>query len=955
VHIAIQAIPIGVLIAVSSACVVSIVLAIVISTRSKQCPEAAFPPHEDVANFRNYKLILDALERSNVLLWWAHVTRIGAAYSWKIRTPPQLGSNRIFRLASLVKQDWLWKDEQSPDHERMNRTSTKALAEGASGYQQEFPIIGLDTLHWLSEEVTIRTAGPNEWNLVGVIVDVTKRHLAEEAQKQTEGQLGQILNSADCLIWKADVTEETDTQLKWHVFVPPSALLRKIFGEKEVPQDELLWSESMVPEWAEIRETASRAIRNGDASYEQVFHVVTPGYIFCLHENVSITRVESGKWGLVGVIIDITERRRAEEALKREEVLFSNLVNTTPDRIYFKDRSSRFIRINSAMARDFGLRDSAEALGKTDFDIFSEEHARQALSDEQRIMETGDPMIGVEEKETWPDGRLTWVSTTKMALRDTEGKITGIVGISRDVTERRSADAQLREHNEILSNSHEGVMIVNLANRITLWNRAAEKIVGWSQSEALGRDPVDLLFAGDPKKLFALRSAAVRDGYWTGELQAKTRDGRNITIESRVTLVRDESNLPRGRLNLFADVTEKKLAEEKLVHAQRIEGIGMLAAGIAHDLNNMLAPIVFAVPLLRPSLFDPEDLKILDSVEKSAARGASLVKQILGFAQGSGSKFQPTQVRHLVKDIVNLVEQTFPKSIELAHTFPADLWTVQGDSTQIHQVLLNLCVNARDAMRLGGTLTVAAANRHLNEQEASSILEGRAGNWVVLEVGDTGTGIPPEVLEHIWTPFFTTKSAGKGSGLGLSTVRGIVANHGGFVELLTKAGCGTTFRVYFPAIENAPSDLESAPPFEVPEGRGELILLVDDDAAIRHVGTAILEKSGYHVLSCVDGIQALDVFRARAAEISLVISDVDMPRLGGTELALLLARIRPDVKIIAMSGLYMNKVEDSDVPGTRTAARTFLIKPFKAADLLRTVHRLLHPNDLPKTAVSVLS
>lgn len=953
--IAIQAMPTGVVAAAGLACFASITLIWILSRRSGRSPELAVPLHEDAANFRNYKLILDALERSNVLLWWAHVTRRDSTYSWKIRTPPQLSTNRIFRLASLVDEDWLWKDEQSPDHERMNQTSTKALTEGASGYQQEFPIIGLDALHWLSEEVVIRQAGPNEWNLVGVIVDVTKRHRAEEAQKLTEGQLGQILKGADCLIWKAEVTEEPDAHFKWHMFVPPSALLRRIFGEKAVPPDALLWSDSMVPEWSEIKETSSKALRDGEASYDQIFHVVTPGYTFCLHENVSITPIEPGKWSLVGVIVDITERTRAEEALKREEVLFSNLVNTTPDRIYFKDRLSRFIRINGAMARAFGFRDSAEALGKTDFDIFSEEHARQALVDEKRIMETGNPMIGVEEKETWPDGRITWVSTTKMALRDTKGNITGIVGISRDVTERRIADAQLREQNEILSNSHEGVMIVNLDNKITLWNRAAEKIVGWYQSEALGRDPVDLLFFDDRKKVFALRSAAVRDGYWTGELQAKTRDGRSISIESRVTLVRDESNLPRGRLNLFADITEKKLAEEKLLHVQRIEGIGMLAAGIAHDLNNMLAPIVFAMPLLRPSLSDPDDLKILDSVEKSAARGAGLVKQILGFAQNSGSQFQPTQVKHLLRDIVNLMEQTFPKSIELKHRFPADLWAVQGDATQIHQVLLNLCVNARDAMPLGGTLTVVAANRHLDGGEASSIPGGRAGNWVVLEVGDTGIGIPPEVIEQIWTPFFTTKSAGKGSGLGLSTVRGIVANHGGFVELHTEVGCGTTLGVYFPAVDIEPSSSDSTSQFEAPGGRGELILLVDDDAGIRHVGTAILEKKGYRVVSCADGMLALDVFRSRASEISLVISDVDMPRLGGTELALLLSRIRPDIRIIAMSGLYMNKVDDFRPTGTKIATRAFLVKPFKAADLLRTVHRMLHPNDSSKMAVPAFS
>jgi len=913
--------------------------------RQEQGSVLGIPSGGKAAEFKDYHLILDALERSNVLLWWARVKREGSIYSWKIRTPPLIRKNPIYRLASLADQDWLWKDEQSPNHERMNQTATRALEEGASGYQQEFPIIGLDAMHWLSEEVTIRPEGPNEWNLMGVTIDVTKRHEAEEARKSTEGQLGQILRVANCLIWQANVVGNPNTRTKWHMFVPPSSLFNRIFGERSVPVDELLWTEAMVPEWAEITKTSMRALLEDSPAYAQEFHVITPGYTFCLHENVSISCVGPGNWNLVGVIVDITERRRAEEALQQEEALFSNLLNTSPDHIYFKDRRSRFIRINGAMARDFGIIDPAWAVGKTDSDIFSEEHARQAFVDEQRIMDSDQPLIGTEEKETWPDGRVTWASTTKVPMRDGKGNITGIIGISRDVTERRLADARLREQNEILSNSHEGVMVVNLANEITLWNRAAERIIGWDQHEALGRDPVDVLQGDDPTLVSKLRETAARDGYWTGEIRVKRRDGRTITIESRVTLVRDESNCPRGLLNLFADVTEKKLSEERLLHAQRIESIGMLAAGITHDLNNMLAPIVIAAPLLRLSLSDPDDLKILDSIEQSAARGAGLVKQILGFAQNSGSKFQPTQVSYLLRDIVNLAVQTFPKSIEIKHKYSSNLWTVLGNATQIHQVLLNLCVNARDAMPHGGTLSIGATNRRLDESEAASIPEARPGAWLVFEVGDTGTGIPPQVLEQIWTPFFTTKSEGKGSGLGLSTVRGIVANHNGFSELHSEVGRGTTFRVFLPAVEGASPGSKSVPPFEISEGRGELILLVDDDALIRDTGAAILERHGYRVVSCADGVEAISVFSARANDISLVITDVDMPRLGGAELAAALSRIRPNIGLLIVSGLPRNKFDGPGGLAAKELTSAFLAKPFHAAELLRVVHSLLHPSN----------
>jgi PAS domain S-box-containing protein len=644
---------------------------------------------------------------------------------------------------------------------------------------------------------------------------------------------------------------------------------------------------------------------------------------------------------------DITERKRAEEALRREEALFADLANTIPDHIYFKDRQSRFIRINGAMARSFELRDAAEAVGKTDSEMFSEEHARQAYADEQRIMETGVPMIGVEEKETWPDGHVTWVSTTKMPLRDAQGSITGIVGISRDITERKLADAQLREQNEILSNSHEGVMIVNLANEVSLWNRGAEEIFGWTAADALGRLPELVLGVEDLDTVAALRAAAERDGFWNGEIRMKDRKGRNLIVDTRITLVRDEAGLPRARLNFLADITEKKLLEEKFLHSQRLETIGMLAAGIAHDLNNVLAPIMFAEPLLRGSLSTPRDLKILDTLKQCGARGVGLVRQILGFAHSTAGELQPTQVKHIARDIISVVEETFPKSIELQQTVPSGLWSVKGNATQIHQVLLNLCVNARDAMPLGGTLRITAANRRLDAAEAGAIPGGRPGAWIVLEVADTGTGIPPEVLEHIWTPFFTTKGIGKGTGLGLSTVRGIVANHNGFVELQTEVGRGTTFRVFLPAVESELPQTGSASPSEIPDGQGELILLVDDDALIRNIGTAILEKHGYRVVSCVDGVEAIILYVARAEEISLVITDVDMPRLGGTELARTLSQIRPDIRLLAISGLAPDETDGSGVSAAKNLTHAFLPKPFNAVDLLGAVHRLLHLSEKP--------
>jgi PAS domain S-box-containing protein len=542
--------------------------------------------------------------------------------------------------------------------------------------------------------------------------------------------------------------------------------------------------------------------------------------------EASISLVTLSRRYLIAIVRDITERRNADDALRREQALFSELGDAVPDNIYFKDRQSRFVRVNSAMARYFGLGHATEVVGMTDFDVFDAKHARKAFAEEQRIMETGEPMIGVEEKETWPDGHVTWVSSTKTPLRDAKGHITGLVGISRDIT-------------------------------------------------------------------------------------------------------------------------EKKLLEEKYLHAQRLESIGMLAAGIAHDLNNVLAPIMFAAPLLRSSLSTPADLKVLDVLEQSAGRGVGLVKQILGFVHRATGEFQPTQVRHLAQDILNLIEQTFPKSIHVRSSLPNDLWQVMGDATQIHQVLLNLCVNARDAMPEGGTLRLSAANRKLDPGGAAAIPGARPGAFIVLEVADTGGGIPPEVMQNIWKPFFTTKSAGRGTGLGLTTVRGIVASHSGFVELQTKVGSGTTFKVYLPAIECVALTPEDGAALRVPGGTGEVILVVDDEEAIRKVVTSALERQGYSIASCSDGAEAVPLFKARPEAFALVITDVDMPRIGGAELIRELLKIRPDVRVLVMGGLSRPEAEGQPLSDAQKLAQAFLQKPFTIGELLRSVHLLLHPVNKP--------
>lgn len=366
-------------------------------------------------------------------------------------------------------------------------------------------------------------------------------------------------------------------------------------------------------------------------------------------------------------------------------------------------------------------------------------------------------------------------------------------------TAHAAAERRIREQADLLNQTSDAIVVTDLDGCITFWNRGAELLAGWTAAEAVGRRFVDLQGPGFGPTVQAVRTAVEKTGAWHQELTLQNKSGQPFTVDLRVSPLRDPSGRPNGRLSIATDITERKKLQEQFLRAQRLENLGLLAAGIAHDLNNILSPIMMVTPLLRGHLTAAEDQRFLDTLEQSARRGAGLVKQILAFAHGSDRTLGAVQVKHLARDISTLIEETFPRSIRFRSYFSPDLWTVSVNPTQIHQLLLNLCVNARDAMPAGGELGLRLSNCTLDEAAAAAIPGGRPGSFVLIEVADTGTGIPPELQERMWEPFFTTKAADKGTGLGLSTVRGIVSRHHGFGTVESTIGRGTTFRFWLPA------------------------------------------------------------------------------------------------------------------------------------------------------------
>ncbi len=531
------------------------------------------------------------------------------------------------------------------------------------------------------------------------------------------------------------------------------------------------------------------------------------------------------------------------------------------------------------------------------------------------VRSDGSILIGETSVRVLPDGRL--------------------LGIMRDITARKASEQQIRNQAEIINKARDGFMVSSLDGKITFWNQGAEHIFGWKAEDVVGRT-VDSVFGPEAQPTVeAARTGLTDSGTWKGEFTMKRSDGELIVTEIRAMLIRDDAGNPKARLSIATDITERKKLEERFLRAQRMESIGLLAAGIAHDLNNVLAPILMGAPMLRERTTQAADIKLLGTMEKSAVRGAALVRQILGFAQGVGGQLRPVQIQVVARDIIAVIGHTFPKSITIDNDLPADLWTVQANPTQLHQVLLNLCVNARDAMPAGGTLQLKGRNRMIDSNHPATTKGLSAGAFVELEISDTGTGIEPAVVERIWEPFFTTKEKDRGTGLGLSTVRGIVENHNGIIELDTVVGRGTTFRIFFPAAD-APARPATAAPFATTGGQNELILVVDDEADIRDVISATLVGNGYRVLTASNGTEAVALFAPRATEIALVITDLHMPGLEGSTLATVLLRLKPDLRLLAMSGMSGGGKAG---PLHEVFKNAFLKKPFTLESLLHAVRK----------------
>ncbi len=507
------------------------------------------------------------------------------------------------------------------------------------------------------------------------------------------------------------------------------------------------------------------------------------------------------------------------------------------------------------------------------------------------------------------------------------------VELMRSRRDRRRHEEQLREQAALLDLAADAIFVRDLDHLLTYWNKSSERIFGWTAAEAVGRSALDLLVRKDGARYLDALEKVIELGEWSGELTHVSKADAEVILQSRWTLVRDAEGLPKSILVINSDITERKQLESQFLRAQRLESVGALASGIAHDLNNVLAPILMSVGLLDDSVADATGKKLLETVRVSAWRGAEMVKQILAFTRGVEGHRDVVQLQPLIAEITRVLRETLPRGIQICTSGNKELWPVVADTTQFHQVLMNLCVNARDAMPDGGVLSIHAENVTLDEKQVAGHEGMRPGRYLALNVADTGSGIAPESLEKIWDPYFSTKAPGEGTGLGLPTVQRIVQAHGGFITVESQPGKGTRFHIFLPATE-ALAMATSAETIRLvpPRGHGEKILIVDDERAFQEITRAIFSKFGYHVLTASDGSEAVAIFAEHKHEIDLVVTDMMMPVLDGAATIRELRRLDPNVRIIAASGLSEN---EAMARGFDNA--TFLLKPFSTETLLRTV------------------
>jgi len=772
-------------------------------------------------------------------------------------------------------------------------------------------------------------------SLVAAITDITDRKNSERRLRQNEQLLTQVLETV------ADAILFIDPN-RYVIFA--NHAVEKLLG---VPRSEIVGRS-----WSQRRWTATLpdgqpvpteqhgdkiAIETGQPLYG-LERLITRPDGSQVHVSCSVVPLWDGAGQVVGSVVsytDISARVEAENSLRRREQHFRALVERSSDAIALIDTQAVILYASPSCEEALGYSQS-EFVGIQGFSLVHPDDLERVLADFRHSLEepsrVAQQMIRLRAK----DGEYRFIDAV-LSNHLNDPAVSALVVNFRNVTDREQTTAALRaseeRYRDLFEHNVAGVFRTSLDGTILECNDACARMFGFEAgAELIGRSSLEFYFTPEDRKhlLDQVESSGSAESV---EVRMCRRDRTPIWVLENVTR-RQKGTAPPYLEGTLIDITARKIAEEQLQQSRKLEALGQLAGGVAHDFNNLLTVILGNLSLAQSAL--PSDhpvRKFLRDTERAAGRAADLTSQLLGFARRRAVYLETISLDGIVDEVARLLRRTIDPRINLEMHCDSKLWTVDGDSGQLQSVLLNLCLNARDAMPEGGSLTVEAGNTFVDESQAAGVQDARVGEFVCLKVKDTGCGMSPEIKRRIFESFFTTKGPGKGTGLGLAMTFGVVQQHRGWIECDSEPGAGTCFRIYLPRSKH--SKVYSAPADATPKVGTETILLVDDESMVRTLAATILKAHGYSVVEAEDGEQALKAYQDQNGAIDLVILDMRMPRLSGRETFLRLKQIDPKVRVIMSSGYATESLSGAD------EICCVVHKPYRASDLVAAVRATL--------------
>jgi two-component system, cell cycle sensor histidine kinase and response regulator CckA len=637
-----------------------------------------------------------------------------------------------------------------------------------------------------------------------------------------------------------------------------------------------------------------------------------------------------------GLQTELAEGKMIAETWREGEKCYRHLLEIANEGIWTVNAQGQTSFMNRHGAELLGYSVS-EILGRPAEDFVVAEDLPKALQGVDRCQ--GHDAEQVEFRMRRKDGSELRMRSSVSLLLGENGEYLGALVFFADCPVRKNADAGLRDQSAIFEFAQDAVALCDASLHILYWSKGAARLYGWTADEVLGRAALEVISnKSAPGRADEVLSALQEQGQWRGELSQVSKDGRPLMVDVRLDLIPAAVGKFGSVLFVATDMTQRRAREAQVLREQRLEAASTLARGLVLELNNTLGPILLSVQMLRTRQLGPADQELLATIETSAQRSTDLLKQTLIFARGVEGERVVIQPARLIKDMAAIARELLPRNIRVLAEAPKDVWTLKGDPTQLQQVLLKLSVNAREAMPEGGTLCFRARNLHHGEASASLTPMQKPGFYVMLEVQDTGPGIPAALQDRVFEPFFATNERGSGMGASLSIVLGIVRSHGGTIEVQSQPDTGTTFTLLFPAFPN-PTELSSETEPELPAGRGELILVVENEAVLRDITRTALKKHGYEVLAAGDDTEAIGLLAQHRGTVKLVLTNISVPSVDGPSLAGAAHRIDPNLRIIAASALGAGFGQADKLTALRSLGiGRVLAKPYSTRDLLRAVN-----------------